>query len=42
VRCPKKGPEFEARGRDFAIEKVENLDRRFTLDTIVKNDIIDK
>ena len=30
-----------AQGRDFAIENVENLDRPFTLDIIVKNDLID-
>jgi hypothetical protein len=30
-----------AAGRDFAIENVENLDRPFRLDVIVKDDIID-
>ncbi len=30
-----------AEGRDFAIEDVERLDRPFTLDIIVKNDLID-
>jgi hypothetical protein len=30
-----------AEGRDFAIENVEELDRPFTLDIIVKNDLID-
>ncbi|MGO8747011.1 MAG: LamG-like jellyroll fold domain-containing protein [Thermoguttaceae bacterium] len=30
-----------AMGRDFAIENVENLDRPFTLDIVVKDDIID-
>jgi hypothetical protein len=30
-----------AMGRDFALENVENLDRSFTLDIVVKDDIID-
>jgi hypothetical protein len=30
-----------ARGRDFAIENVERLDQPFTLDIIVKNDLVD-
>ncbi len=30
-----------AEGRDFAIENVENLDRVFTLDIVVKSDIVD-
>jgi len=30
-----------AQGRDYAIENVERLDRPFTLDIIVKNDLID-
>lgn len=30
-----------SRGRDYAIQNVENLDRPFTLDIIVKDDLID-